>query len=263
MKKLVFILFILPNLLFSQGAIDGYMKAKKEMDIALTYSTESYDEYWFGEELQPRKLKTETASLFLARGIGKNATMIVSLPYMWTEDESSLQDAILAIKFRNKFTEYKHGKLSKITSLGFSFPVGDYDTNAERPIGEKAVSFQLRHLYQYENNSGWFIHLQSGFDFRVIPDGKIALPIIFRTGWAAKKFYVDGWLDFFHTFNSGDNIGITDAQGSEFLKIGGTFYYSIIPQFGVFVGGAQYLTGKNIGKASRVNLGLVYKFLKN
>lgn len=261
MKQTLFFLFIffLPISIIAQGAIDGFMKGKNETDVALTYSYESYDQYWFGGELQDRSLTSETASLFIAHGLGKRFNLIVSIPYMWTETESSFQDAILAFKFYNDQKEYSHGRLSKITGIGFSFPIADYDVDVENPIGEKAVNFVLRHLYQYQSNEGWFVQLQSGIEFRVVPIAKLGIPVVARAGWGGEKIYVDAWLDYFHTFNSGINQSINAGEGSQFTKIGGTIYYAITPHFGVFVGAAQFLSGKNIGKATRLNLGVVAK----
>jgi len=242
-----------------QGAIDGFMKSQKETDFALTYSIETYDQYWFGSELEDRELETRTASLFLAHGLGKRFNLIVALPYMWTETESSFQDATVAFKFYNEKKEFSSGRLSKITGIGFSFPVGGYEVDVENPIGERAVNFVLRHLWQYNANNGWFAQLQSGIEFRVIPIAKLGIPALVRVGWGGRKIYVDAWLDLFHTFSSGVNQTINAGEGSAFTKIGGTIYYSITPHFGVFLGGAQFLSGKNIGKASRVNVGIVAK----
>lgn len=259
MKYFILLILLFPVIILAQGPIDGYMKGKKETDFALTYSYENYDEYWFGSELQKRELTTKSASLFIAHGLGERFNLIVAVPYMWTEEEKSLQDATLAIKFRNEKKEYSHGSLSKITGIGFSFPIGNYDVNIENPIGEKAVSFLLRHLYQYQSNDGWFVHLQSGIEFRFVPISKLGIPAVIRAGWGGRKIYFDAWLDLFHTFNSGVNQTVTAGEGSQFVKIGGTIYYGITPHFGAFIGGAKFLSGRNIGKANRVNIGLVLK----
>lgn len=259
MKYFILLLCFFPAMFFAQGSIDGYLKGKNETDFALTYSYEKYTQYWFGSELQDRALTTKSASLFVAHGLSDKANLIVSVPYIWTVDEQSLQDAILAIKFLNGKKEYSHGSLSRITAIGFSFPISHYDVNAENPIGEKAVSFLLRHLVQYQSNQGWFVHLQSGIEFRFVPIAKLGIPAVIKAGWGGRKLYFDAWLDLFHTFNSERNQTITAGEGSQFVKIGGTVYYGITPHFGAFIGGAKFLSGKNIGKANRVNVGVVWK----
>lgn len=245
--------------LLSQGAIDGYMKQKKETDFALTYSYESYDKYYFGKEIQNISVQTKSASLFVAHGLNNNLNLILSIPYMSNNGGiGKLQDAIISMKYRGKKIDFDNSSLSRISAFGFSFPISNYSTEVNYPIGQRATSFQLRHLYQYEI-SGYFIHLQSGFDFRFIPSAQFSIPFIFRTGYAHSKFYVDSWLEYFHTMNSGIDQNISAGEGSSFLKIGGTLYVPIKPFLGVFVGGAHFLTGRNIGKASRINIGLVLK----
>lgn len=249
--------------MYTQGAIDGYMKNKNETDIAITYSYEKFNQYYFGSKPLNQSLTTQSASLFIAHGFNSNFNLIASIPYMYIDEENkNFQDAILAIKFRTKKKKYDHGQLSRISSIGFTFPMVGYDIDTENPIGQKAVAFMMRHLYQYQSNSGFFAMAQTGFDFRLIPETQFAVPLIFRLGYAHSKFYLDFWLDYFHTMETGVDQSISAGSGSRFLKIGGTFYYPITPHLGVFIGGAQFLSGRNIGKATRVNVGFVVKSFK-
>ncbi len=241
-----------------QGAIDGFMKNKSETDVAFTYSFEFYNKYYFGTEIQDISVNTQTASLFIAHGFNNNLNMIVSIPYMWNGANSNFQDAIIALKYRGKKIDFDRGSLSRISSFGFSFPISGYEVDIEKPIGQRATAFQLRHLYQYQIG-GFFIHLQSGFDFRIIPSSQFSVPVICRTGFAHAKFYLDAWIDYFHTINAGVDQNISAGEGSRFLKIGGTLYYPITLKLGVFIGGAHFLSGQNIGKASRINLGFVLR----
>lgn len=256
----VLILFIYSINLHSQGAIDGYLKSKKETDFALTYSFEKFNEYYFGADIRRQTQSTHSYSLFIAHGLSNNLNLIASIPYMNIDEKNkNFQDAILALKFRTKKWDYNHGNLNRLTSIGFSFPISNYPTETDNPIGQKAVAFQLRHLYQYQANSGFFAHIQAGFDFRLIPETQFAVPVILRSGYAHSKFYFDFWMEYFHTMDSGVDQSLSAGSGSQWLKIGGTFYYPVTQYLGVFVGGARYLKGRNIGKANRLNVGLVLK----
>lgn len=252
--------FVLATPAQGQGAIDGYLKGKKETDFALTWSNESFDQYYFGATLRRQSQTTRSASFYMAHGLSNRLNLIVTLPYMRTNAEnSSLQDAIVALKYRTKRWKYRSGQLNRLSSVGFSFPVAKYPTNTDQPIGQRAVAFMLRHLYQYQANSGFFVHLQTGFDFRLLPETQFAVPLIFRSGYAHSKFYVDFWTEYYHTMNTGVDQGVGAGTGSRYLKIGGTFYYPLRPWVGAFIGGAQYLTGRNIGKATRFNVGIVLR----
>ncbi|MEM9991330.1 MAG: hypothetical protein AAF738_06160, partial [Bacteroidota bacterium] len=244
----------------AQGAIDGYMKAKGETDFALTYSSESYDTYLFGEEEREIPTTFQSVNFFMAHGLSDSLNLVVALPYMWTDETNrSLQDAIVALKYRNTRKYFERSALSLITSVGASFPASNYSTEITQPIGAKAVTFQARFLAQYEWYTGFFVHLQTGYDLRVAPSLQNALPIIARVGYGSSKIYVDAWLDFYKTFDAGVDAQIGGAQGSSWLRAGGTIYYAVTPKFGAFVGGAHFFSGENIGLATRYNAGVVYK----
>ncbi len=255
-----FALVCLPFTALSQGAIDGFMKGKKQADIALTYSYESYDRYYFGTELRHQSTTTQTLNLYATYGLHDALNLVVVVPYMWTNPETrSLQDAILALKYRGDLDRYERGELAKITSFGLSFPLGDYDPEAAQPIGQKATVFILRHLWQYKHDGGFFAHLQSGFDFRIIPESQFAIPAILRMGYGHRKFYFDLWLEGFLTPSAGVDARVNAGEGSSYLRFGGTFYCPLTPWLGAFIGGAHFITGKNIGKASRINVGTVLR----
>lgn len=263
MKQSIFyiiFIFFSSSVLLSQGAIDGYMKGKGNTDFALSYSYESYSEYFFGKQLENRENSNHTASLFIEHAFQDYLDLVVSVPYIYTDEmNSGLQDAILAIKFRNKKRDLKNGSLSTITATGLSFPLSNYPIDTEQPIGIRATTFQLRLLMQYQSYSGFFAMIQTGYDLRIAPSLQNAVPVIFRAGFGASKFYVDAYLDFFNTFNAGVDNTIFAGEGSVWWKIGGTFYYPFSPKFGLFVGASRYLTGQNIGLGTRVNVGVVYK----
>jgi len=253
----------IPVFCFSQSAIDGYMKGKRNLDLAVTYSNESYEDYYFGDEKRAISNTIQSVSLFLDYGISDSLDLVVSIPYLWTDSlNSNFQDAIVALKFRKERKNFSNGALSIIASAGLSFPISDYPRDTEKPIGEGAVSFTARLLAQYEFYSGFFLHLQSGYNFKVTPDSQNAIPILAKIGYATSKIYADAWMDYFHTFSAGTDTRIAGGAGMVFLKVGGTVYYPVAPRIGVFAGVARTLSGQNVGRATRVNLGGVVKFFK-
>lgn len=262
-KLIIILLFLmLTELLSAQGAIDGYMKAKGETDIALTYSNEQYSTYFFGKEKRDIENTTQTVSLFAVHGISDSLNLIVSIPYIWTDSANrNFQDGIVAFKYRNLKKNYEKGALSLISAVGANFPIANYKTDTGNPIGAKATTIQLRFLAQYDFYAGYFLHFQTGYDVRVAPEFLSALPISIKAGIAKRKVYADLWLDFINTFNTQADNSLGAGNGTSFLKIGGTFYYALSPQFGMFLGGAHLFTGRNIGKSTRLNVGAVYKFI--
>ncbi len=264
MKRFSFLLAVLfvcgLQGLSAQGPIDGYMKGKGIVDFAFTYSTESFNTYLFGKERQSIFNKTQTLSLFATGGLTNSVDFVVSVPYIWTDSlNRNFQDAIVAIKFLNGESESAHGKWSLITALGLSFPMSNYRTDTERPIGQKAIVFQPRLLAQYQDQSGLFTMFQSGIDFRISPSDQLSFPFIWRVGYAGRKIYVDAWLDILKTLDPGVDTSIQAGSGSDWYKAGGTVYVPFGKSFGVFVSGAVYLGGRNIGLAQRLNAGFVWR----
>lgn len=253
-------LSLLSTLAVAQGAIDGYMKGKGNTDIALTYSRERYNRYFFGENEQRLENSLQSLSLYLTHGFRDSLDIVISIPYIRTDSlNSSLQDAILAVKFRNRRTNFANGDaLSIITSVGLSFPISAYPIDTQRPIGVRALTFMGRLMGQYEFSNGAFVNLQSGYDFRIAPAPLHSIPVIFRMGYAG-PIYFDVWMDYYKTFDAGVDAQITGGEGSTWLKVGGTIYYPIGNKFGAFVGMAHYLYGRNIGLATRGNIGVVFK----
>jgi hypothetical protein len=254
-------LLLMAVCLNAQGAYDGYMKGKGNTDIALTYSWEQYNQYYFGEEIQDIEVTTQTMNAYLTSGLNSQLDLVVSIPYMWTDSlNRNFQDAVVAIKYRNKRVEASKGAFNMITGVGMSFPLGAYSVETDRPIGVRATAFQPRLIAQYESYSGWFIHLQSGFDFRILPDQQFGWPLILRTGYAGSRIYADWWLDYFNTFNAGVDQQVSGGSGAVWLKTGGTVFKPLASYLGLFVGGAFILDGRNIGKSYRINAGMVWRF---
>lgn len=258
-RILLFVVLLLCSLsrTFAQGAIDGFMKGKGNTDIALTYSYEHYDIYFFGREKQELPTTIQSLNFFATGGINDQTDWVLALPYLWLDSlNRSIQDAIVAIKYRNRRLEVERGYWDVLTSVGFSFPVGNYPSG---PLGLRSISFQPRLLTQYKDNNGFFFNIQSGLDFRVTPSSQFAIPVISRLGYAGAHIYFDAWIDFYGTLEPGVDSQIGAGEGAVWWKVGGTVYAPIGRHFGVFTGVAQFLSGRNVGKATRFNVGVVGK----
>ncbi len=256
-----FFFFSLGYFLQAQGPIDGYMKGKGNVDLAFTYSYESFDTYLFGKEKQLIFNETRTVSLFATGGLSDKLDFVLSVPYIWTDSlNRNFQDAVVALKFLNTTKEMPKGKWSVITAVGLTFPMANYRTDTDRPIGQKAIAFQPRLLAQYQAHSGLFGMVQTGFDFRITPSTKASFPLILRGGYAGSKIYIDAWIDLFKTLDPGVDTNLQAGEGSDWYKVGGTIYVPVGKSFGTFVSGAAFLGGRNIGLANRINAGFLVKW---
>lgn len=247
--------------LFAQGPISGFLPGAKTTDIALGYSFETYDSYFFGQDKREQMVDATSYNLFVEHGISSKASLVLNLPYIAIDEENSgLQDATIALKYRNQRKEYDSGNLNFITAVGLTFPISSYPKETVNAIGAGAFQFQGRLVMQYNWNYGTFLHIQSGFDFQLIPVARTSIPIQVRAGMGASKFYFDVWMEYMNALNAGVDNTVAGGEGSSWFRVGGTFYYPFTPDFGAFLGGAYVLSGENIGQSSRINTGVVYKW---
>ncbi|MCO6491606.1 MAG: hypothetical protein J5I98_24535 [Phaeodactylibacter sp.] len=257
---------LLPILLASvfaraQGPISGFMPGRGVTDIALGYSTESFSRYMFGDEERGARLTTESMNLFVEHGFTDTLSLVANIPYLWIDEENrGLQDGGFFIKYRNQHKQYPTGYLNLITSFGLSFPLSGYPRDTDTPIGLRALNFQARFQGQYVSNFGLFFQLQSGVDFQFLEELLPAVPILFRTGFGARRYFVETWIESYNTINSGADTQVSGGSGSQWLRIGGTLYVPVIAGIGLVFGGARILSGRNIGLSTRWNTGVVYRW---
>lgn len=261
LRSLVF--FLLPGVAFAQGPISGFPMPKGETAIALGYSREVYDVYLLPEDQREnRDVTTAGYSLFLERGMSDNTALVATLPYLRANDRpGSLQDASLWLKYMNLENRAGRAYHRLFTAVGLSFPVGNYETTGITALGQRALVFQGRLAYQYQHDSGWFLHGQTGIDFQFSPGSQTAWPLLLRTGYGGKYFYVEGWAEFVTALAGGSGVmNAAVGTGSSWQRLGATLYIPIQHWVGVVAGGAWVLDGDFIGKSERVNVGLVVKF---
>ncbi len=289
MKKiLISFCFVLglSSVAFSQGAIDGYMKGKGNLDLALSYAKEDSDKYFSrnsgGDTTLNFGIETQSVNLFAAYGISDRFDIIASIPYVQrTSSAKGLQDAGVYLKYKIVHSEIEGaGRLKFILGAGAQFPISDYDFNDARAIGQQAFIIPVRGVLQLDLNNGFFGNITGGYNFRLDENDRIVTdangevipttqPDNFTTlsakiGYASAKHYADIWFDFQNTeggnsYRDGDPSGFK-SFGVSYTKIGGTYYYAIRPQFGAFVGLSKIFSGRNIGNSFTYNLGVVYKF---
>ena len=256
---LFFSLFFIASV-FAQGPISGFMQKDGVTDFAIAYSSEQYSSYFFGKEEQFIDNQLSAVSLFIEHSVHDSFSIVATVPYIRIDEvNKGIQDGILAIKYRNQYKRGQSSAVSLITSVGMSFPMSGYSKDSDNPIGARTASFQGRFLMQHQFDFGFFYQIQTGIDFRLIPNALTSLPVLFRFGYGASKFYFDGWLEIYRSFNAGVDETLQGGSGSSWVKIGGTFFYPITSNIGSFVGIAQFLSAENVGLSTRWNAGFTYK----
>lgn len=279
----------------AQTLVDGFMRGAGKSVFALSYSTESYDEFFKGtvktSEPNLGSISTQSVSLFAGFGLTDDLDVVMSLPWISTSasqgywsTQSGIQDLSAALKWRAySMMVGESGSLSAIASVGMMAPMTDYVPDAPVAIGHNSTMATSRLLVNYQSGFGLFgnvawgytrcgdVVLDRGYSTNVPDFGEMAL----KVGLANEHYYIDAWYQNQSARGGSDIAQRTNldspisqerglsfpSQGISFSRIGGTVFVPanfLVQNFGVGVGGAYTLDGRNIGKSMRLSFSAVY-----
>ena len=276
----------------AQGLVDGFMRGQRKASLAIIGSQETYDTYYVNttETKNPNlgTVTTQALTVVGTYGLGYDLDLIVAAPYVRTEasagyspKQEGFQD--LSAVLRWEAFDYKLGnsRLSWQFAVGYSMPIQNYVNDALVAIGRGSKNVDGRTLLHFKARS-FFLTGQYGYIRRGqvkldhvvnhydpsqlnpssgstvnVPD---ATELIIRGGFVNKVINVDVWGQRQMPHSSGTNIGPgipfpTNAVG--FTRVGATAYVRLLKQFGLTAGYSATLDGRNVGKSTLINGGIV------
>lgn len=242
---------------FAQAPVDGYSKGKGNATIVGSFATESFSKYYAADGLIGLGRNTQAYSLFGVVGITDKFDAQISIPYVVSGPESSLQDISVFLKY----ALLKKGKTSILGSFGQSSPIDNYQTEGLNALGQQASAIDARLIIQQDLGNGLFVMAQSGYTRRSFPTPS-SIPASVKVGYGSNKIYVDLWFDYQYAiggsdYRDGDNLAFT-TLGVGYSKIGGQVYKPFNKHIGLSVGGSYVLAGRNVGKATVISGALIY-----
>lgn len=264
-------LFLMINLnLMAQGILDGYMKGKGNLDIAVSYAFEESNEYYKGIILTPVLTTVNSAGLFAAYGVSNDFDVLFSAPYVKVNNAGGLQDGGLYGRYKIVEKTKKNSTTRWMLGGGVNAPLTNYELDSLGAVGLQVTSFDARSIFQYEH-SGAFIQFQTGFMWRydffndgITQEVPNFFPISLKVGGASASTYFDVWLDIIAPIGGqdDDNMNRPPLQtfATAYTKVGGTLYFSVSDNFGVVINAATTLNGRNTIKSTRGGVGLIFKF---
>lgn len=277
----------------AQGLISGFMQGQRKASLALMASQDTYNSYYINttETHNPNlgTVTTQAATLVGTYGLGYDLDLIVAAPYIRTEasagyspKQEGLQDVSAALRW--EAYDYKlgsHLRLSWLFAVGYSMPMQHYVNDALVAIGRGSQNLDGRTMLHLKGRS-FFITGQYGYIRRgqvtldrlvnfydpnqVNPytGSKVNVPdvteLIVRAGFVSKRVNLDVWGQRQTPYTSGTDIGPgipfpTNVVG--FTKVGATAYLRLLTQLGITAGYNTMLDGRNIGKSTQLNAGLI------
>ncbi|PHR44333.1 MAG: hypothetical protein COA32_15080 [Fluviicola sp.] len=285
MKQLIFMLFLLyllPN--YAQGPIDGYLKGKGNLDVAIGMNFSRANEY-YGVNNQSFDIpySVEMLSVFAQYGITDKIDGVFSLPFIFGKEEKKFQDLGLHLKYKPIEFNFSNGaNWSQLISAGFSFPASDYRPDVTGALGQRAKRIPLRFISQLKFENGLFFNFTGAYHFRLDeisqetaamvleenPDFNLRPPanhysIVGRVGLATSKHFIEVFTEYQKTLGGVDYeegvVKPSQLYGVDFLKVGGTYYFGM-DENGIAVN-ASYIPAlrRNIGNIFSVGISFIIK----
>lgn len=249
--------------------LNGFMPAAGEGSAALSFTAESYDEFWRGDVKvsNPGVGEVETRSLTLwgRYGVTDRLAIVANLPWVDAEgdgtggfEDSGISDLTAFVKVR--LVDFGGGH-SLTGAAGLRTDVGDYEANAPVSLGDGTTDGLFRLVYQFERGP-FYVSQQVGYDLRGgdAPDG---FPFHTEVGYTFgattlnafyTRYLADGGTDI------GDPGFTFPSNEEEYERLGGKAYVRLGPAFGLAGSVFTTLDGRNTGDATGVSVGAVIHF---
>jgi hypothetical protein len=272
----------------AQSLLSGFMNGKGKGTVALSYTTESYDNVFLvpgDAEGVPifNEVTVNSISLFGTYGISDRFDIVAALPYISTtgnasqgvldelgfeNSRSGIQDLSVFVRYNPLNVAVGEHSLNFMLGGGISTPLGGYEVDeglqSILAIGNRATSFTGLAIAQFRTNSGIFLTTQAGYSLR---SGEVPNAVLgeIRAGYAANKFYIDAWYAG-QISTDGVNIlgegftGFFPATDVSFSRAGITLFAPIVSGFGVSVSASRYISGRNVGESTGLSGAVTYSF---
>lgn len=252
--------------------LNGFMPEAGHGDVALSFNTESYDEFWVGDTKvsDPGVGEVETTSITLwgQFGFTDRFALVANLPYVDVDNDglgpfgdSGLQDIAALAKFRFAEIQSSGARHSFVAAAGVRTPASDYEANLPVDLGDGTTDFLARFVYQVETG-GFYFSQQVGFDLRSddAPDG---FPLLTELGYSFGRVTINGSY-YVYIADGGTDIGdpgfTFPSNKDETERLGAKVFARLGTAFGLAVAGFTTLDGRNSGDATGLSVGGVFRF---
>jgi hypothetical protein len=251
--------------------MNGFLAAKGEGTVALSYTAEGYDEFWVGDvkvsDPGVGEVDTDTMSLWMRYGFTDRLSVVANVPYVDTTsdglggfEDSGLQDLSAALLFRA--LEGGAGARHRLVlGGGVRAPLSDYEANLPVDLGDGTTDVLLRAVYQLESG-GFYFSQQVGYDVRGddAPDG---FPLYTEAGYSWPRVTVNAFY-LNYIADGGTDIGdpgfTFPSNQDETERFGAKVFGRFTDRLGGQVMAFQTLDGRNSGDTSGLSVGFTFGF---
>lgn len=248
--------------------INGFMPERGHGDLAVSYTSETYDEFWVGttkvSDPGVGKVDLKSTSLWAQWGFTDNLAVVAALPYIDASsnglggfEDSGLQDLAVLLKYRF----FSSGPNHLVAGFGVRTAVTNYEANLPVDLGDDTTDFLFRLVYQYQTDHFYFSQ-QVGYDVRN-KDAPDDYPFFTEVGYTAgrvtysayySRLIADGGTDI------GDPGFTFPSNQEEYSKAGVKLYARLTDRFGLSALYFDTLDGRNTGDSHGFSGGVVFRF---
>lgn len=253
--------------------LNGFMPAAGEGTVALSFTTERYDEFYRGETLVSTppalgEVDTQSLTLWARYGVTDRFALVLNVPYVDTEgdggagfEDSGVGDLTLLGELR--LADFRGGARHTLTgAAGLRTDPSGYTADSPVSLGDGSTDALVRLVYQVEADGAYFSQ-QVGYDLRGddVPDGfplHTELGYTFHPAVTANLFYThylaDGGTDI------GDPGFTFPSNEEEYQRLGAKLYLRFRDGLGLSLSGFTTLDGRNTGDITGFSVGGVLGF---
>jgi hypothetical protein len=248
--------------------LNGFLPGRGQGDVALSYTTEGYDEFWVGEtkvsDPGVGEVEIKSFSLWLQWGLTDNLAVVANLPHVDAGsdglggfEDSGLQDLTALLKFRFLAS----GPHSLTGAAGVRAAAQNYEANLPVDLGDNTTDALLRLVYQFQAGN-FYVSQQVGYDVRGddAPDG---FPLYTELGFTAGRVTYGGYYSRLIA-DGGTDIGdpgfTFPSNQEEYSRAGFKVYGRITERFGFSAAYFLTLDGRNTGDSDGFSVGAVSSF---
>jgi hypothetical protein len=277
----------------AQTPTDAILMDKNQLCNALLYTNSSWSEYWEGTLRRDNPnigTNTTQSVMYMANyGITKRLNVMAALPYVWTSNSAGhlagqrgIQDVSLWAKYRALQHTLGAGDLSVFGTLGASTPTNRYPADLlPMSIGMGCSSASGRLIADYRLHSGIFVTAQGGYTARsrtkidrdayqyngeIIYSNSVPVPNMadYSVNLGFRRGYFNVSVNYAQMLClSGDDIRRNDmpfcSNNMDASSVGFLARYHA-KHLGFVVSGSQVYAGRNVGRSTTVQAGILYAF---
>jgi hypothetical protein len=251
----------------------GFLRGEGRLDLAFTYSFESYDHFWVGDHRVKDpgvgEVTRESGNLYVAYGLADSCDAVLNVAYVDAEndgtiqahDETALQDGTLGVKWRVFEQRFGPGDFSFLAAPSVKIPLTHYSANSITAIGDGQIDYRGRIIAHYRFDNGAFASVETGFDYRTErPANEMPLNVTIGATFfdhvTIAPFYT--WTNSFHGIDIGQ--GDFPATEEDVERVGVSVFVRLDQTFGLTGGWKTTIDGKNTGDLDGWWAGIVLSF---